>query len=266
MAQQLALIVLVDVDNALKSETLTGNIYLFDNMRPYGSQNEGTGDLVTAVPGAYWRDFSQASEQVLNWLSYALGSIPPTVPRNYQSIRAQQTDRAALAALSEIAAGAPAAGGTSGAAALKQIGRRLGARVRTAEHSRALSGQKVLDVTGAVVTDHSENRYSYPAPIITDIYGEAVDEKIIYPAQYGSPDLKTDGWYWSATVDTSRPGTYTYTMAIQLHDLVQRDGRWIWEPVSMTYDSRLRITTDPMRNGFTHAGTGYLPMIPNPAG
>ncbi|MEU7584079.1 DoxX family protein, partial [Streptomyces sp. NPDC041068] len=31
--------------------------------------------------------------------------------------------------------------------------------------------------------------------VITDIYGEAVDAKIMYPAEYGSPDMVTDGWY-----------------------------------------------------------------------
>jgi hypothetical protein len=100
---------------------------------------------------------------------------------------------------------------------------------------------------------------NYPAPVIVDITGEAVDQKIIYPAEYGSPDLVTDGWYWSASVDVSRPGTYAYTMEIHLHELIWSDG-WVWEPVPMCFDSRIRITNEPKRNGFTGAGAGMLPI------
>jgi len=262
MTQQLAIIVLVDVGNALSSRALTDNTYLFDNMKLHGSENQGTGDLVTAIHGAYWRDGSQAGEQVLNWLPYSLGSIPPTVPRSYHAIRAQQTDRQALADLAELTNGSRPSGADA-EAVLAQIQKSVGMRVKTARRTRALSG-KILDVTGKVVSDHSRETHSYPPPVITDICGEAVDEKIIYPAAYGSPDLVTDGWYWSATVDTSRPGTYAYTMEIQLHELAQRDGEMIWEPVNLTCRSTLRITSDPRRNGFTQAGTGYLPIAPSP--
>jgi hypothetical protein len=262
MTQQLAIIALVDVGNALKSRTLSGNTYLFDNMKLHGSENQGTGDLVTAVNGAYWNDGSQASEQVLNWLPYSLGSIPPTVPRGYQATRGQQADQQALAELTTLA-NQPSADGENAEAALAQIQKTVGAGVRTTPRTRALSGQKVLDVAGRVVGDHSEDMHSYPTPVITDIFGEAVDEKIIYPAQYGSPDLVTDGWYWSATIDTSRPGTYTYKMSVQLHELVQSAGEWTWEPVDLTCESKLRITSAPKRNGFTKAGVGYLPVVPD---
>ncbi|MFE4977803.1 hypothetical protein ACFRAR_37585 [Kitasatospora sp. NPDC056651] len=260
MAQQLAIIVLVDVGNALESRTLTGNTYLFDNMKLQGSLNQGTGELVTAVNGAYWSDGSQAGEQVLNWLPYSLGSIPPTVPRGYHAARTRQAEKDALAELADLAGRTTPNGDTE--AALARIQKTVGTRVRSTSRTRALSGQRLLDVTGKVVSDHSQGAHSYPAPVITDIFGEAVDEKIIYPAEYGSPDLVTDGWYWSATVDTSRPGTYTYKMRIQLHDLVQRAGESTWEPVNLTCESKLRITADPKRNGFTGAGMGYLPIAP----
>ncbi|MGK4580098.1 hypothetical protein [Kitasatospora sp. HPMI-4] len=260
MAQQLAIIVLVDVGNALESRTLDGNTYLFDNMKLQGSLNQGSGELVTAVNGAYWNDGSQAGEQVLNWLPYSLGSIPPTVPRGYHTTRSRQAESEALAELAALA-GKPSVNGDTDAA-LAKIHKTVGTRVRTTGRTRAHSGQRVLDVTGQVVSDHSQGAHSYPAPVITDIFGEAVDEKIIYPAEYGSPDLVTDGWYWSATVDTSRPGTYTYKMRIQLHDLVQRAGEWTWEPVNFTCESKLRIVSEPKRNAFTGAGMGYLPIAP----
>ncbi|MDI2126450.1 hypothetical protein [Yinghuangia seranimata] len=262
MPQQLAIIVLVDVGNALTAESLKDNVYLFDNMKLHGSEGEGTGDLVTAINGAYWRDGSQASEQVLNWLPYSLGSIPPTVPRGYQADRARQSDQEALDELDALTSKPPAAGNDT-ASQLAKIRKTAGTRVKTTRRtSGRMSGQKILDVTGNVVGEGETHAYSYPGPVITDIYGQAVDEKIIYPAEYGSPDLVTDGWYWSATVDTSRPGTYAYTMRIQLHKLVQRSGEILWEPVNLTCESRLRVTAEPRFNAFTGGGMGLLPIPP----
>ncbi|WP_413756093.1 hypothetical protein [Streptomyces sp. MMBL 11-3] len=260
MAQQLAIIVLVDIGNALEENTLEGNVYLFDNMKLHGSDGQGTGDLVTAIHGAYWRDGSQATEQVLNWLPYSLGSIPPTVPRGYESDRSLQSDTEALAELDALTA-KPDGGDST--ADLAQIRQAVGIRLSTTRSTTGrLSGQKIIGLTGEVVADPSQGAYSYPAPVITDIYGQAVDEKIMYPAEYGSPDLVTDGWYWSATVDSSRPGTYSYSMRIQLHRLVQRGSEMLWEPVNMTCESALRVTTEPKFNGFTGAGLGLLPIEP----
>ncbi len=258
MAQQHAIIVLVDVAAAIQSRTLDGNVYLFDNMKFLGSTGEGTGDLVTVVPGAYWSDGSQATEQVLNWLPYNLGSIPPTVPRSYVADRARATDRQALEQLSSVAEGF-ADPGVDTAADLNRLQRRVGAQARRKRGGRSVTTSKVLDVTGNVVNDKSQ-AYNYPNPVITGITGQAVDEKIMYPAQYGSPDMVSDGWYWAASVDSARPGTYSYTMHVQLHELVTRNDELVWESVDLTCGSALKITTEPKRNAFTGAGLGTLPM------
>ncbi|MGI5328987.1 hypothetical protein [Actinomadura nitritigenes] len=258
MAQQQGIIVLVDIANALQSRSLSGNVYFFDNMRFLGSTGQGTADLVTICPGAYWADGSQATEQVLNWLPASLGSIPPTVPRSYQADRERATDREALEEISGVAdrAGDPS---VDTAAELEGLRRRVGARARRPRGGRAPAAGKVLDVTGDVVTGEGQ-AHNHPNPVITDITGPAVEEKIMYPAQYGSPDMVSDGWYWAASVDTSRPGTYRYTMHIQLHGLVWRNGEPAWEPVDYTCESAVRVTSDPKRNAFTGAGVGLLPI------
>ena len=258
MAQQQGIIVLVDIANALQAGTLTGNVYLFDNMAFLGSTGQGTPDLVTICPGTYWADGSQATEQVLNWLPASLGSIPPTVPRSYHADRAQATDQEAL---EEIAGVADRAGDPSvdTAAELEGLRRRVGARARRPRGGRAPAVGKVLGVTGNVVTGEGQ-AYNHPNPVITDITGQAVDEKVMYPAQYGSPDMVSDGWYWAASVDTARPGTYRYTMHIQLHELVWRNDEPSWEPVDFTCDSAIKVISDPKRNAFTGAGLGALPM------
>ncbi|MEV8638978.1 hypothetical protein AB0395_45720 [Streptosporangium sp. NPDC051023] len=258
MAQQHGIIVLFDVENALRTRSLDGNTYWFDNMKFLGSAGVGTEELVTIVPGTYFLDGSQATEQVLNWLPAALGSIPPTVPRNYLAEQARAADRRALEELASF----NAEGGAT-EAEVKQLQQRVSKRARKPVGGRGLTPTKLLDVTGKATS--SPDAYNYPAPVITDITGQAVTEKIIYPAQYGSPDMIYDGWYWAATVDTSRPGVYPYTVHVQLHELVERNDELVWESVDLTCESSLKITSDPKRNGFTGAGLGVLPLPPVPA-
>jgi hypothetical protein len=257
MAQQLAIIVLVDVARALHNGTLTDNVYLIDNMKPYGSQGEGTGALVTAVNGTYWSDGSQGTEQVLNWLPYSIGSTSPALPRSYHAARSRQSDQHALSALAGVTDPAAADTGT----ALEQIRASVGTKAAHRRRAHHLAEHKILDLTGNVIPAGADTSgYSFPAPEITDITGEAVDQKIIYPAQYGSPDMVSDGWYWSATVDTSRPGTYAYTMHVRLHRLDAKEGEPVWEQVDLTCDSSLIVTTAPKINAFTGTGIGPLPL------
>jgi hypothetical protein len=266
MSQQAAIIVLVDVGPALAARTLENNVYLFDNLKNQGSEGLGTGNLVTAIRGSCWNDGSQASEQVLNWAPYALGSIPSTVPRNYLLHRSHQSDQQALAEVRSLA--------SQSSGTLKDVKQKLGtiadgigtrARVRSAGEARTRHSHKVLDVKGNIkppdgagdgASDHNNG-----TPVITDISGEAVEQGIMYPAQYGSPDLVSGGMYWSASLDTSRPGTYAYTMEIELHELVRHGDDLVWEPVRMRHEVGLKITYDARRNGFTGAGVGLLPVV-----
>lgn len=94
-------------------------------------------------------------------------------------------------------------------------------------------------------------------PVLASISGQAVDLGVILPARYGSPDPQTGGWYWSATVDTSRVGTWSYTIRIDL----PRPGA---RPLRLTHAARICVTTRPRRNGFTGAGQGLLPWPVSP--
>lgn len=58
MYSQLAIVVLIDVENALRENTLRGHTYLIDNYRFMGSTGQGTEKLTTMVVG----------NQILNWL------------------------------------------------------------------------------------------------------------------------------------------------------------------------------------------------------
>ncbi|MEB3277592.1 MAG: hypothetical protein VKK42_01555 [Lyngbya sp.] len=276
MSQQLGIILMVDVEAAIKANTLKGNTYLFDNMKLQGSEGQGTDSLVSAVNGSYWCDGSQANEQVLNWLPYGVGSLPPTIPKSFLTDKLKNSDRQALNEFEQLVERIETSdkGSFSNVAAivneLKRIAGSKGQKTqvtskrRTQKSDLETTGQMLMDVTGKLV--YASEEYELPEinsinPIITNITGEAVDKKIIYPAAYGSPDLVTDGWYWAASVDTSKPGVYAYTMHVQLYKLALKEGQWTWVPVDMTCDAYLKISSDPKVNGFTGAGVGMLPIM-----
>jgi len=275
MGQQLGIILMVDVEEALKSNTLKGNTYLFDNMSLQGSEGLGTGKLVSAIHGSSYSDGSQASEQMLNWLPYGVGSLPPTLPKSFLTQKSKNSDLKAIDDLVGLAERIETTERdqftdiSSIVQEIKNISQSLGVKTKVQSkgqdtlHDLGSSGQKIMDVTGELVNLSNEDKIpeiNSLNPMITGISGEAVEKNIIYPAAYGSPDMVTDGWYWAASIDTSRPGTYAYTMDIQLYKLSWVEGSWAWIPIHMECEAYLKITSDPLVNGFTGAGVGYLPI------
>jgi hypothetical protein len=130
---QLSVVTLIDVEAAMKANSLSGNIYLIDNNEWNGSSGEGTENLVTAITGT----------QIINWL--VMGVAP----------------------------------------------------------------------------------YQY-MPTLVDIKGEAVEKGIMVPEEFTSPDLNSEGNYWSATVDALDEGKYAYTLVIamvNMGDLTGGDNR-----------------------------------------
>jgi len=274
MSQQLGIILLIDVAAAIEANTLEGNTYLFDNMKLQGSEGLGTGKLISAINGTSYSDGSQANEQVLNWLPYGVGSLPPTLPKSFLSDKSKNSDLKVLEeiqALTDRLTGANADKSqniSSVVQELQKISKAVGVKTQVQSRNSDVSqdighlGQKIMDVTGNLVTevDGKMPEINSLNPIVTNITGEAVDKNVIYPAAYGSPDMVTDGWYWAASIDTSRPGTYAYTMHIQLYKLSRENGAWAWVPVDFTHDAYIKISNDPKKNGFTNAGIGYLPI------
>jgi hypothetical protein len=281
MSQQLAIIMMIDIDAALKANSLEGNSYLFDNMKTHGSTGEGTGDLITAVNGSHWYDGGIATEQVLNWLPCGVGTLPKTLPRGFQATLSKASDKKVLdslkghkglKALTENLKKATK-GKTPGELKLgndvvdiKDItdsldnilgGNHLLRNVRDRQGNVKTTDLKMVDVTGKPVTSNDMSAIYMP-PILNDISGEAVDQGVIYPDQYGSPDLVNDGWYWAATVNTAITGIFAYTMHITLHRYSAKDQTWT--PVEMTYTSYINVTSGTKVNGFTGAGMGVLPV------
>ncbi|NEP02810.1 MAG: hypothetical protein F6K58_30000 [Symploca sp. SIO2E9] len=287
MAQQLAIVAMIDIDAALKNNSLEGNIYLFDNMKLQGSEGQGTSHLITAIHGTYDSDGLQANEQVLNWLVFGVGSVPPNLPRTFPVDQSRKSELRLIRKFNKLkkriqenddTVSTPESLRTEVNKILENLGsiqtklKSKSGLIRSHLHSEV----KLIDVKGKPITDpevitdpdNRSQQISHRPPILNNVTGEAVDKKIIYQAQYGSPDLVADGWYWSATVSTYQPGTYSYTMHIQLYKPVyqqeegQEEGHVIWEPVYMTHKSSIRITKNPKQNGFT--GSVYEGLLPIP--
>lgn len=280
MAQQLGIIVVIDVASAIKFKSLDGNVYMFDNMKLQGSEGLGTGSLVSALHGTHWMDGSQANELVLNWASGALGSVPPTLPKTFCSDLSKNADLQALNDIQELTSNLETerdrfSDVESVLDELRKISENIGVtaklqsqvknvknQVRSVMRELGMVSKKVIDVRGELITDPSAKSQgvSQISPLITNISGEAVDKKVMYVAQYGSPDLITDGWYWSASVDSSKPGTYAYTMDIQLHKQSFVDGEWILTPIDLACEAYIKVDNNAKVNGFTGGGIHILPI------
>lgn len=273
MNQQLSIILMIDVKAAINSGSLQEYVYMFDNMKIDGSEGEGSNELVSAVNGSHWMNGIQASEQILNWSLISLGSVPRTVPRFFYTEKSRRSNLKAIDKLNELKAKIEYEGdifenADAVLAELDHIAKQTGVKTKVQGKRRDLqrefgtSGFEIMDVTGELLNEAGDNmpEISRINPTITEITGEAVDKKIIYPAAYTSPDLFTNGWYWSASVDTSRPGKYAYTMHVKLHKLYFIGDEWIWTPVNLKCEAYLKISTAPRVNGFTGAGVAELPI------
>jgi hypothetical protein len=255
MSQQISIILLVDIQAALETKRLEGNIYLMDNLKTDGSEGEGTGKLITAIDGSYWCDRSQSNDIVLNWIICGIGSLPITLPQNYYHTRTKQIERDWIQMIKRNHAITD-----DNKTSLKSIVENLGtyAHLHNAHGKPINTGVKSLNIFGEHF-DGSQNRstLNFLPPQISNITGEAVDNNVLFPAQYGSPVPINDGWYWSATVSTREIGLHNYTLHITLYDFVNE----LWTPVEMTYDAQIKVSNCPVRNGFTNAGLGLIPLM-----
>jgi hypothetical protein len=255
MSQQLGILVMIDSVAAIEARSLDGNIYLIDNAKWAGSTGEGTGHLVTTVDGS--RVSGQAETQVLNWLPLGIDSPPPTLPQTFflhEDARENLSQRSRPAEARALAEGpvAHAAAAPSAEPAPAQplrLRRKaldiLGREVGPAEaHARSFSERAEPAAKAA------DTKTYYPNPVISNIAGEAVDLRVIYPAQYGSPDLFSDGLYWSATVDTNKVGHFAYILFITLFYSEPLDGKMTECSVTLPYVAYINVTNEIATNGF----------------
>jgi len=276
MSQQFGIMVMIDVKAALKTNNISDHVYLIDNMRDFGSENEGTNALISKVNGTYWSDNSQAGEVVMNWLAIDINDLPMTVQRasNNKNKSTEQLFKNLASSINEkrISAGNEKNDTTkitelreSFAVKLQEIeDKTKGLHVDLGTLVDRESKWPLINTKGQLIEKLEDNLEDivYLPPIITNITGEAVDSGVIFSAQYGSPSLSTRGWYWCASVNTATAQEYSYTVHVTLFNLVlgQGDKTSFWEPVQMSFDSSILISREAMKNGFTGGADSYLPI------
>lgn len=265
MSQQITVILMIDIEAALNANKLEGNLYMIDNLRTEGSEGEGTGHLVTAVKGNHWSDGSQAGEAIFNWLISGIDSLPKTLPRQYHKNRTRALNKKLLAKLNNLKNKENLDDLNENENLQNLINMTIGiSKIKDSVGNSRDHGIGNFTVTGKhYIKGQSDEPISYLDPIITDITGEAVDNGVIFPAQYGTPVSIKDGWYWSASTDTSKTGTYSYTLHITLYKPkhIKKTTTLEWEPIQMTYESNIKVSTStPKVNGFTNGSMGELPI------
>ena len=255
MITQFAIVVMVDVEGALAQGSLTDNIYLIDNARNSGSEGEGTSELVTQINGVYGPGGTQTVGQVLNWVAYNIADYPPTLPQAFfiPSPR-KQIERA----IHTLRAADSAEALTGLVAELKAMTSRE--QELAARYGPSLAHRLTFMQSLASGVHKGAAELANIPPAIYRISGPAVDHQVIYPAQYGSPDLISDGWYWSASVDTSKIGVHAYNIHLLLHRPVGEGDDLVWTPEEFVFESKLRITANAQINGFTGAAPWQLPL------
>jgi hypothetical protein len=260
--QEITIIVMIDTQAATEANSLEGNIYLIDNLRTEGSTGEGTPNIKSKVNSLHWIDGSQSGEYLFNWLPYPIASVSPMLPKTYAKTVAKRHDALNLKLLQGVAGGATKDKANNLTALATSIGKNVS--IRNAFGAINETGTKLMGLDGTIIT-HGQNdpvnEITHLVPQITNLTGEAIEQGVIYPAQYGTPVQIKDGWYWSASTDGSKVGTYSYTMHITLYKPVLKGKEIIWEPMYFTHDAKIEITTAPMLNGFTKEGCAYLPII-----
>jgi hypothetical protein len=188
-------------------------------------------------------------------LAFGIDSPPPTLPQTFflhpaaRESLSQRSRSAGERAVAEGVVPAAAAPFVKPAPQPLRLPRRsldiLGRDVGQAKLASLSSRER--DQGSAKATD---TRIYFPNPVIADIAGEAVDLRVIYPAQYGSPDMFSDGLYWSATVDTNKVGHFAYTLYITLFYSEPLNDKMTECSVTLPYVAYINVTNEIATNGF----------------
>ncbi|MGM4954244.1 hypothetical protein BjapCC829_48975 (plasmid) [Bradyrhizobium barranii] len=255
---QISIITIIDIETALREGTLDGNAYLIDNTGPFAPMT-GAGVRVTNVPGVYNADGSQAMEAVLNWITLGVAELPTTLPRSYP--HRFNTATTARRLLSRLSARTPE--DVANALADQKGGIRVPKLLQVRDRGAVRTyDTPLLNAAGEVLEPSDSTAAASVPPVVIRIRGAAVEHGVLYPALYGSPDASTEGWYWSATVDTAKVGRHDYTMEVALYRSVQENGEMLWEPQIFTMSCGIQVGTAPSVNGFTRGFVpGLLPIL-----
>lgn len=236
---QISIVLIVDVEAVLEEGSIEGNAHLVDNTQAFSSVEAAADELVTNVAGVGDARGRQVGEAVLNWVPMGVASLPTTIlPRNYTQL------------LQDISK--PGNGRAPKVPPLF-LQQQDGAKVPLETSIFNTAGQRLRDLDAAIA--------AYIPLAVTAIHGPAVDEKVMFPALYGSPDLAGQGWYWSASIDTGRVGKHVYYMDVLIHRLEEGG---VLVPETYTVESSINVSRTLGVNGFNDGVCPPLLPLPYP--
>jgi hypothetical protein len=243
---------LISVLEALQQRDVEGNAYQLLARLDEESELEepDSATLRITATGVHRHDGSIAEDVTVNWNVASLQEHPYARPKpiildaqTAAAVKAVAERARSLTSIPEIKAAIDAYEDEHGV-----IGASLG-------------DQGLLGLDGQPMKAAEIMAGGHIAPVLVDITGQAVEDEVIFPAQYGSPDSDSAGWYWSATVDTHKVGLHRCDLHIMLYR-PRLDGHVIeWEPEIYTVGMDLAVNQIVQTNGFTGAAIGYLPLV-----
>jgi hypothetical protein len=253
---QNSIVIGVDVEAALDKSSLENNCYLIDNTRAIGSKHEGTTTLESEVIGVQNPDGSPADEAVLNWLGWGISALPPTLPRSHK-LRGHHNIKHDVELLKKLASSTKHEDIVS---ILSDHGNEHG----TFGAQRSKMPYLPVDprtASGEFISPDAVEYAAHVNPEIIGVRGEAVDRSVMFPALYASPNFYSEGWYWSATIDTSKVGRHSYILDVQILRPVNEDGAVTWKPEVYSVTAYIHVSTTILSNGFNGSKqASFLPL------
>lgn len=236
---QISIVLIVDVEAVLEEGSIEGNAHLVDNTQAFSRVESAEDELVTNIAGVGDTRGNQVGEAVLNWVPMGVASLPTTIlPRNYTQL------------LQDISK--PGNGRTAKVPPLF-LQQQDGVKVPLETSIFNATGKRLRDFDAAIS--------AYIPLAVTAIHGPAVDDKVMFPALYGSPDLEGQGWYWSASIDTGKVGKHVYYMDVLIHRLEEGG---VLVPETHTVESSINVTRTLGVNGFNEGISPPLLPFPYP--
>ncbi|MFO1539386.1 MAG: hypothetical protein ACKOTZ_02920 [Chloroflexota bacterium] len=255
---QYSLYLVIAAVRTLMSGSVAGNAWLIyprdEEIAPRPPGETGLDPALTfPCTGVHYADGSMAGDVTLNWLIDGITALAQPrrhpIPLDAEQLRfAEQVWRriADLTSLEEVEQALAGMRTESGTAF---------ADVRLPD----LPGVP-RDIDGRPASAIQALAGGFIRPVLADITGPAVDDGVIFPAQYGSPDPLTEGWYWSATVDTRHVGTHEVRLSLDIYRPTVRGNLLDFIPERYVLPTWLDVRAVPAVNGFTGGPLGYLPL------
>jgi len=249
---QASIFLMISVASALSEGRVEGNAFQVQTRIDGGGLAEGsdTKSIRVKAVGVHRPDGSIADDVTLNWI---LGSMMGLANAQPRPIELKPAMEAEFQALSES---------IESATSLEEVH----AAVVAFEAEHGFENDSPVDgfpqgYDGHPMSVEEVLLGGHISPMLIDVTGQAVDDGVIFPAQYGSPDLRTEGWYWSATVDTNKVGLHHCDLHIRIHRPRLEGSTIVWERETHVLVMELEVGQLTQINGFTGGGIGYLPLI-----